>query len=62
VRVGAEAPPLAYHVIIEYPQHPEIHPVRVVVAGKTEGMMRVEPAMIGMATGIGSVDYGFHDL
>jgi hypothetical protein len=25
-------------------------------------MMRVEPAMIGMATGIGSVDYGFHDL
>lgn len=62
VWVGVEVLFLVYYVIIEYLQYFEIYLVWVIVVGKIEGMMRVELVMIGMAMGIGFVDYGFYDF
>ena len=52
-----------YGIVIKYAKHAKIHALGVVVIGKTEGVVRIQPAMIGMATCIGFVKYGVvHDL
>jgi hypothetical protein len=39
-------------IIIQHAQRAKMHPFRIVPTGKTEGMVSVEPTVIGVATGI----------
>jgi site-specific DNA-methyltransferase (adenine-specific) len=45
----AEAHPTFHHIVIQYPQHAEVHALRMVVSGKAEGVVAVKPAVVGMA-------------
>ena len=52
-------------IIVEYAEYTEVHPFRIVVVGKTKGMLTMQPAMIGIASGGGTMqnaithDFGF---
>jgi hypothetical protein len=60
VRVPSKAFAALYGIVIQYPEGTEIHPIGIKVMRKTEGMPCIEPSVIGMATGVGGVQYGFH--
>ena len=59
VRVHPEAPAARHHVVVEYPQRAEVHPLGILVIGETEGMVRIEPAVVGVAPGSGAVKHAF---
>jgi hypothetical protein len=45
-----EAHALLNPVIVQHPQGAKMHPVGIVVIGKTEGMPGFQPTMIGMSS------------
>ncbi|MNT22915.1 hypothetical protein D3C72_1583170 [compost metagenome] len=49
VAVGAEALAGRDAVLVDHPQHREAHVGGIVVVGEREGVVGVEPAVIGMA-------------
>ncbi|GAA4009433.1 hypothetical protein GCM10022408_21910 [Hymenobacter fastidiosus] len=59
--MGAEAHAGGYGIIVEYAQHAEIHSLPVAVAGKAEGVVGVEPAVAGVAAGVGGGQDSWHD-
>ena len=62
VRVGVEAHARGHGVVVQHPQHAEVHALRVVVAGEAEGVPGVQPAVVGMASRGGGVqDHVAHD-
>lgn len=62
VWVGVKVMAFVDYVIVEYFKYFKVYLVWVVVVGEVEGMMGVELVMIGVAVGIGFVDYGFYDF
>jgi hypothetical protein len=62
VRVGTKTFTSFHMIIIHDPQHTEVHPVTIVIIGKTEGMVRFEPAVIGMPTAVGRMIHCIHFL
>ena len=59
VGMGAEPHALGHSVVIEDAQYAEVSPLRVVIISEAKGVMGIQPAMIGVATGIGFVQYCF---
>ena len=49
VRMGGETSACRDPILIDDPQRAKAHVLRVVVIGETEGMVGVEPAVVGMA-------------
>jgi hypothetical protein len=61
--VSAKALPACYAIIIQYPERAKLDAARVIVVSETEGVMRIQPAVVGMASGISFMQYCFfHDL
>jgi hypothetical protein len=56
----AEALAWPYDVVIQHAQHAEVNPRWVVPVGKAEAVMRIEPAVVGVAAFGGGVEDGFH--
>ena len=62
VRVGVEAHARGHGVVVQHPQHAEVHALRVVVVGEAEGVPSVQPAVVGVASRGGGVqDHVAHD-
>src|SRR5688572_29597945 len=49
VAVGAEALARLHAVLVDHPQRAEAHVLRVVVVGEGKAVVRVEPAVVGVA-------------
>src|SRR5205085_9449506 len=49
VAVRAEAAARLHPVLVDHPQRPEAHVGRVVVVGEGEGVVGVQPAVVGVA-------------
>ena len=49
-----------YPVVVEHTQCTEMYPFGVIIIGKTEGMMRIEPTMIGMSACFCFMNNCFH--
>ena len=62
VRVGAKAHSPGHGIIIQYAQGTEMNTVRIMVSGKTECMITVQPAMVCMSAGSGCMYNCFHDF
>ncbi len=58
MRVGAEAFAAHDGVVVEHAQHAEVHAFGVVVVGEGEGVVTVEPAVVGVAAGFGFMQNG----
>src|SRR6185295_11685798 len=44
-----------YVVVIQYAEHSKMYPVGIVITRETEGMIGIEPTVIGVTPGIGFV-------
>jgi hypothetical protein len=49
-----------YHIVIEYTQGAKVNAGRIVVAGKAKRMIGIQPAVVGMAAGMGFMQNGFY--
>src|SRR2546422_6674424 len=58
VPVGAEARARGDAILVDDAQRPEPHVPRVLVAGEGEAVVRVEPAVVGMAALGGGSQFG----
>src|SRR5437762_965633 len=58
VPVGAEARARGDAILVDDAQRPEPHVLRVLVAGEGEAVVRVEPAVVGMAALGGGSQFG----
>src|SRR6185312_8406643 len=52
VRMRSKPHSLAYGVIVQYTKCAEMNSLRIMIVCKTKSMITIQPAMIGMATGI----------
>ena len=55
--MGTETSSTGHDVIVEYPQCSEMHLLGIVPSGKTETVVGVQPAVVGMATLISAMKY-----
>ena len=58
MRVGAITASGCHLIVFEDAQDPKMHAVRFVVTGKVETVVAVQPAMVGLAAGIGQMQRG----
>ena len=49
MRVRTESHAGSYGIIIQYPQGTKVYLVRIIVTCKTETMIRIQPAVLGMS-------------
>ena len=61
VAVRAEALARGDAVVVDHPQRPEVHPLRVVVVGEGEGVIGLEPAVIEESA-VGTAAYLQHGV
>lgn len=61
VRMRGETAAWGDAVLIDHPQRAKAHVCRVIVVGEAEGVIAVEPAVVGMAAFFGSAKCGFHN-
>ena len=47
-----------YTVVIQYPKYTKVHPVGIVIISKAKGVVRIQPAVVSMAAGIGFMQNG----
>ena len=64
VPVGPEALGRLHAVLVDDPEGPEAHVLGVVVVGEGEGVVAVEPAVVGVAplVALANLDHGREDL
>ena len=60
MRMLAEAHPSIQTIIIQNPQKPEVQAIGIVISGKAERMPGVKPAVVGMASCVSFMKFGFH--
>ena len=57
---AAKATASGYAVVIEDAKHSKVHALGVVIIGKAEAVVGIEPTVVGMTARSGFVQYGIH--